>query len=127
MKAQSAKRKNTDGLQNGYSGSRQTIFRSAARHKPYAQLRNTMLRDARIGFAARGLLAFMLSYPITWKLRQVWICKKQKISRDRFYRLINELIEAGHCARRRGRRPNGTLGPYEYVFSDEPETITEIL
>jgi hypothetical protein len=104
-------------------GKSQTIFRSAARHKPYAQLGNKMLRDSCVSFAARGLLAFVLTYPTDWLFGPAWVCKEQKIGRDQFYSLINELLKAGYCIRRRERRLDGTLGPVEYLFSDEPEMI----
>lgn len=112
----------TRSRRNSAAG-KQTIFRSAARHKPYAQLGNTMLRDARLSFAARCLLAFLLSYPSNWKCGPAWLCKNQRIGRDRFYNLINELVGAGYCVRSRSRRANGTLEPFEYVFSDEPALI----
>lgn len=119
--------KPTESCRRKPAAGKQTIFRSAARHKPYAQLGNTMLRDARISFAARGLLCFLLSYPSTWKFGPTWLCKNQRIGRDRFYNLINELMEAGYCVRLRSRRANGTLGPFEYVFSDEPAELAENL
>lgn len=100
-----------------------TIYRVACRHKPYAQLGNAMIRDNRLTFEARGVLAYILSFPSNWQFGQEWLCKKTGLGRDRSYRIVKELCTHGYCFRQQERRPDGTLGPYEYVFTDEPGAI----
>jgi hypothetical protein len=102
----------------------QTIFRVASRHKPYAQLGNGMLRDKRLSLEARGALAFILSFPANWQFGLAWLCRDQDIGRDRARRILNEHLAAGYCQRGRSRNPDGTLGPFEYVFTDEPAFLT---
>ena|SRR5215831_8332416 len=101
----------------------QTIFRVASRHKPYAQLGNGMLRDKRLSLEARGALAFILSFRSNWRFGLAWLCRDQAIGRDRARRIINEHVTAGYCQRGRTRNDDGTLGQYEYVFTDEPECL----
>jgi hypothetical protein len=101
----------------------QTIYRVACRHKPYAQLGNAMIRDNRLSFEARGVLAYILSYPDDWRFSREWLCKRAKLARNRSYKLIAQLIEHGYCQRRQGRKSDGTMEPYEYVFTDEPGSI----
>jgi hypothetical protein len=100
-----------------------TIFRVASRHKPYAQLGNAMLRDTRLSFEARGVLAFILTYPSNWQFGLAWLCRDQAIGRDRARRIIREHVAVGYCQRGRTRNADGTLGAYEYVFTDEPECL----
>jgi hypothetical protein len=69
-----------------HSGDR-TIFRVANRHKPYAQLGNGMLRDSRLSFEARGVLAFILSFPSNWHFGLAWLCRDQGIGRDKARRI----------------------------------------
>lgn len=104
----------------------QTIYRVACRHKPYAQLGNAMIRDNRLSFEARGVLAYILSYPPNWRFSQEWLCEKAKLGKHRSYRIINELRAFGYCQRAQQRRSDGTLGPYEYVFTDEPEALEPV-
>jgi hypothetical protein len=101
----------------------QTIFRVASRHKPFAQLGNGMLRDTRLSFEARGVLAFILSFPSDWEFGLAWLCRDQGIGRDRARRIIREHVATGYCHRERGRNADGTLSAYEYVFTDEPGSI----
>jgi hypothetical protein len=100
-----------------------TIYRVACRHKPYAQLGNAMIRDNRLSFEARGVLAYILSFPTNWQFGQDWLCKKTGLGRDRSYRIVKELCTYGYCLRQQPRREDGTHGPYEYVFTDEPGAI----
>jgi hypothetical protein len=76
-----------------------TILRVASRHKPYAQLGNAMLRDKRLSFEARGVLAFILTYPSNWQFGLAWLCRDQDIGRDRARRIIREHVTAGYCQR----------------------------
>lgn len=99
----------------------QTIFRVASRHKPYSQLGNAMIRDGRLSWDARAILAFILSFPSNWEFSLAWFCRETKTGRDKARRVVRELVAAGYCARVRKRKNDGTLGPYEYVFTDEPE------
>jgi hypothetical protein len=76
-----------------------------------------------LSFDARGVLAFILTFPSNWQFGLAWLCRDQGIGRDRARRIIRELVDAGYCQRGRARNADGTLGAYEYVFSDEPESL----
>lgn len=101
----------------------QTIFRVASRQKPYSQLGNEMIRDGRLSWEARGILSFILSYPPDWHFTLHWLCRNTETGRDRAQRMLKELVATGYCHREQTRKEDGTLGPYEYVFSDEPEAV----
>lgn len=101
--------------------SSQTIFRVASRQKPYSQLGNAMIRDGRLSWEARAVLSFILSFPSDWQFSLGWFCRETNTGRDKARRVVRELAAAGYCARSRTRKNDGTLGPYEYVFTDEPD------
>lgn len=90
---------------SAHMATHRTIFRVANRHKPYAQLGNAMLRDSRLSFEARGVLAFILTYPSNWQFGLAWLCRNQGIGRDRARRIIKEHVAVGYCQRGRGRNP----------------------
>jgi hypothetical protein len=101
----------------------QTIFRVANRQKPYSQLGNAMIRDGRLSWEARAVLAFILSFPSDWEFSLAWFCRETNTGRDKARRVVRELEAAGYCARERNRKPDGTLGAFAYVFTDEPSDI----
>lgn len=104
----------------------QTIFRVANRHKPYSQLGNAMIRDGRLSWEARAILSYILSFPTDWQFSLGWFCKETQTGRDKARRVVRELVDAGYCVRGRQRKSDGKLGPYEYVFTDEPEPVEDI-
>ncbi|KAB2918498.1 MAG: helix-turn-helix domain-containing protein [Hyphomicrobiaceae bacterium] len=107
------------------AGEDRTILRVAFRNnRPYSQLGNAMIRDNRLSPEAVGILVFILSYPDNWHFSLAWLCRTRNVGRDRAYRIIKELVEFGYCTRFRARKEDGTLGAYEYVFTDEPEGAT---
>jgi hypothetical protein len=98
-----------------------TVMRVGARNLPYSQLANEFLRDNRLAWEARAVLSFILSHPADWEFTFDWLRRQEPvIGRDRLKRHIEQLVDLGYCKRDRERLGNGTLGPYEYVFTDVP-------
>lgn len=98
----------------------QTICRIASRHKPYSQLGNAMLRDHRLSFEARGLLAFILSHPSDWQVHVRQLCHETGLGREKALRIFRELIAHDYCQRNYRRGDDGRMAGVEYVFTDEP-------
>lgn len=105
--------------------SAQTIFRNAYRHKPYSQLGNAMLQDERLSPEAVTILVYVLSLPPNWRFRLENIAQKRRLGRDRARIAVKELAELGYAKKRQTRRADGKMGPYEYVFTDEPGKFEE--
>jgi hypothetical protein len=101
-----------------------TIFRTASRSNPYAQLRREMLQDSKIKPDAKGILCFIMSLPEDWAFDLVWLTKNQNIGRDKALRVVQELIDLGYCKRVRDRNERGHLGSVEYLFSDDPKWVS---
>lgn len=101
-----------------------TIFRTASRENPYAQIVRTMLQDDKISLEAAGLLGFVLSLPDDWVFNLKWLCSKRNIGRDKAQRIVRELIDRGYCARDQERGDKGRHAPVEYRFSDDPAALS---
>lgn len=84
----------------------------------YTALPNIVLTDERISIDARWCLAYLLSKPDNWQVQATNIQEVGGIGRDKAYRLIRELIEAGWIKRSAMRLEDGTFGGYEYVVTD---------
>jgi len=97
-----------------------TIYRTAGRENPYAQIVRTMLQDETLSLDAAGALVFILSLPDTWEFDLSWLCRRRRVGRDKALRIVGELIKRGYCNRRRDRDEKGRLGPVIYEFSDDP-------
>jgi hypothetical protein len=85
---------------------------------------SSMLQDERLSLEARGLLGSLMSRQASVnsvKLAPASIQAMHGIGRDKTYKLINELIDAGYCSTHQARLPNGRMGPTEYRFTDHPE------
>jgi hypothetical protein len=103
----------------------QTIFRVASRHKPYSQLGNEMLRDKRLTLEQRGALALILSYPTNWTFDIQWLIRECGLGRDRARNIIAALTKCGYCQRAASRKSDGTIGGYDFLFTDEPQHLVE--
>ena len=64
---------------------------------PFAQIANGALRDRRLSFRARGILAMVLSYPGDWSASRAWLeGMSERDGREAVQSALNELNEAGY-------------------------------
>lgn len=64
---------------------------------PFAQIANEALRDKRLSFKARGVLALVLSNVGEWEATLRWLCKQSdKDGRHAVQQALNELTELGY-------------------------------
>lgn len=93
----------------------------------FTVLPNDLLRDARISYEARGLLAFILSFPNDWKLNVSHLVKSGGISedghkhagKDKVYRMLEELRSAGYLEGK-PRKVSGKYRGYDYIVHEIP-------
>lgn len=95
-----------------------TIIRSP-RTTPFTALPNGSLRDGRLTFKARGLLAYLLSMPDGWQTNSERLAKVGPDGRDAIRAALRELEDAGYIIRRRHRTEHGTFTT-TVVVHDEP-------
>lgn len=79
-----------------------TIIRGPQPRENFQILPNATARDKRLSFRARGLLAFMLSYPENWNFNRDWIAAQTDGEGVTAVRTaLQELEKAGYLYRRR--------------------------
>src|SRR5436189_4046597 len=98
---------------------------TVVRHKHtrnYTQIPNAILKDSKLSIEAKGLLLYMLSRPPGWKFYHWELQRTLGIGRQKFERIINELIAAGYVTRSRmqPRDANNRFLGYEYAVCDVP-------
>lgn len=86
----------------------------------FTQIPNAWLRDPNLSFAAKGLLAQLMSHIPGWKISQESLAQQNGVGKDRIRTLLNELIRAGYLDRSDDRERNsmGQVGGYIYTTKD---------
>lgn len=95
----------------------------------YLAISRALAQDRRLSFEARGVLTYLLSKPSDWIVRVQDLQKEGDCGRDRIYRILKELKEAGYLHRDQEHLSNGTFawGPYrvyEQPFTEKPDMAT---
>jgi hypothetical protein len=97
----------------------QTIRRAARRHR-YVIVDQAAVEDTRLSWAARGLLAYLLSRPDDWKVLVNDLRKRGNLGRDGIYALLRELRHAGYVRFERNRDAQGRMRGGTYIVSEIP-------
>lgn len=98
----------------------QTIRRAARRHR-FVIVDQAAIEDVQLSWAARGLLAYLLSKPDDWKVLVNDLKKRGDLGRDGIYTLLRELRSAGYVRFRRNRDAQGRMRGGTYIVSEVPE------
>ena len=99
----------------------QTIHRAARRHR-FVIVDQAAIEDARLSWAARGLLAYLLSRPDDWKVLINDLKKRGNLGRDGIYALLRELRRTGYVRFERHRDARGRMRGGTYIVSELPHT-----
>ncbi len=97
----------------------QTIRRAARRHR-FVIVDQAAVEDTRLSWAARGLLAYLLSRPDDWKVLVNDLKKRGNLGRDGIYALLRELRTAGYVHFERHRDRQGRMRGGTYIVSELP-------
>lgn len=93
---------------------------------PYFLMRRDTAQDARLSYEARGVLAYLLSKPSDWRV-VVSDLERVGCKRDKVYKLLRELREAGYMQRVAVRDQGKYIGMeyhvHEAPFTEIPETV----
>ncbi len=89
----------------------------------YFAISRALAQDSRLSFEARGVLAYLLSKPGDWEVRIPDLQREGTTGRDRVYRILRELRDAGYLQRDQQRQDDGTFvwGPYRIHEAPLPE------
>lgn len=100
-----------------------TIHRAARRHR-FVIVDQAAVEDTRLSWAARGLLAYLLSRPDDWKVLVNDLKKRGNLGRDGTYTLLRELRLAGYVRFERNRDAQGRMRGGTYIVSEVPHTAS---
>jgi helix-turn-helix protein len=89
----------------------------------YAQIHNEALRDERLSFRARGVLAYLLSLPPGWSTDSRTLASKAREGRDAVRNALRELEACGYLVTHRDRDEQGRWRTSTTVF-DTPQVDT---
>lgn len=102
-----------------------TIFRGG-HTREYTTLPNKTINDARLGLDELGALAKLLALPKDWQMHPWEIRRRWDVGRERYYRVIKVLMEAGYIVR--GEMIRGEQGSFvaiEYLVYDEAQAVVD--
>lgn len=94
------------------------IYR-AKRQTNFTMLSNVGLKDKRLSFKAKGILAYMLSLPDDWVFYETEIIKHATDGKQSLRSGLKELQETGYLVKHQSRE-KGKFSNVEWVISDEP-------
>lgn len=89
----------------------------------FTQIRNTLFRDNRISFKAKGVFGLISTHRDGYGVtpESLAACSTDGVSAVKA--ALRELEAAKYLKRARERRPDGTLGAATYYITDEPEAL----
>lgn len=81
---------------------------------------NDFLKDARLSWKAKGIIAYVAMLPDDWVLNMRDLTNRATDGRDSLYSGIKELETCGYCIKTMQRNPDGTIAGYAYEICDKP-------
>lgn len=93
---------------------------------PYAMINKKALWDSRLSLEAVGLWSRLLSRPDDWRVSVCELVKSCGCSKDRIYRILNELIDNGYAYRHQMKSNSGKFDPIEFFVFEISKSAEEI-
>lgn len=100
------------------------MIRKGQYTKNYTVLPNTLTQDRNLSFEAKGMLAYLMSKPDEWIVRETDLCKEGNCGTTKVRRILKELIAAKYIIKARHRNNDGTYLAVEFEVFPEPQLST---
>ena len=98
-------------------------IRRSKRDSNFTIISNTGMKDERLSFKAKGLLAYMLTLPDDWVFYESEIAKHSTDGKQAVRTGLKELQATGYLVKEQARNQNGKFSKVDWVVSDEPENV----
>lgn len=98
------------------------LTNTITRHKyerDFTIIANECLRDNRLSWKAKGIIAYVSTLPDTWVLNLRELQTHATDGRDSIYSGIRELEEYGYCRKSQRKKEDGRFAGYEYEICDK--------
>jgi len=86
----------------------------------FTVLPNSLLRDKRLSFRARGILAMMLSHSDEWETNMTFIESMGIEGREAIQTALRELVELGYLEREKPHTTDGKFDKMVWIWKDSP-------
>ncbi|MFD0332210.1 hypothetical protein ACFQZC_38455 [Streptacidiphilus monticola] len=90
----------------------------------FTQISNRLFRDPRIGFKAKGIFGLISTHRDGYGINPKRLAEQSTDGLSAIRAGLRELETFGYLVRSQERRPDGTLGPVEYLITDMPDGQT---
>jgi len=100
------------------------VIHKIRRRNGFAQIANSALRDTRLSYCARGILAMVMSHSESWKTTTTWL-RSQTPSEGQVAvaNAIKQLQEFGYLEIQREKGVGGKMQGCVWTWTDEPELL----
>ena len=98
-----------------------TIFLREKKERDYTVINNTILKDTRISWKAKGLFCYLLSLPKDWNICMNDLKNRAKDGIDGLKSAVKELKEYGYLIQKRNKDEKGRFLKTVYIIVENPQ------
>lgn len=98
------------------------IYHVQKRENPYVQIDKRGLEDPRLSFKAKGILAYLLSKPHSWRVNRLDLERHSNDGKKAIASAMSELERTGYAILRKITGENGLFLGQEWVIFEIPHT-----
>ena len=98
-----------------------TIHKNKTKEDPYTRVANSIIRDDRLSWKARGLMTYLMSLPDDWIVYISELVKHAPDGKDSLTSGMNELRKYGYVSLEPQRDPQGRITHWQYEIYEEPQ------
>ena len=98
-----------------------TIFFREKKDRDYTVINNTVLKDERLSWKAKGLFCYLLSLPEDWNICLNDLQNRAKDGIDGLKSAVKELKEYGYLIQKRNKDEKGRFLKTIYIIVENPQ------